>query len=140
MKAPAQLTVLFDGDCSLCRASVARIRPFDRRGHVEFLDLQDPSAVRRFPQIDRQEAMRSMQAVDGQGRIYTGADAWARIGLQLPGWNLLAWILLVPGVRRIASKTYSWIADNRYRWNREACADGSCAVHLPGPADQNSKR
>ena len=35
----------------------------------------------------------------------------------LPGWNLLAWLLLVPGIHWIAAKAYAWIARNRYRWN-----------------------
>ena len=128
----AELTVLFDGACSLCRASVARARRFDSRGKIEFLDLHDRSAGERFPQVDREIAMRWMQAVDSRKRVFSGIDAWARIGMLLPGWNLLAWTLLLPGIHWIAGKLYAWIARNRYRWNREACADGSCAVHLPG--------
>ena len=128
----AELTVLFDGACNLCRASARRVRQLDRRGRIELLDLHQPSAAERFPQVDREEAMKWMQAVDRRGRIFSGADAWARIGLLLPGWNLLAWMLLVPGVRWVAGKAYAWIARNRYRWNRAVCQDGSCRVHLEG--------
>jgi predicted DCC family thiol-disulfide oxidoreductase YuxK len=125
------LTVLYDGSCSLCRASVARVRPLDKRQRIEFLDLHDPSASQRFPQIDRELALRWMQAVDARGRISSGVEAWARIGSLLPGWNLLAWILLVPGIRWFASKIYAWIARNRYRWNRSLCSDGTCSLHIP---------
>ncbi len=128
----AELTVLYDGNCSLCRASVARVQRSDRRGHIEFLSLHNPSAQARFPQIDRDVAMRWMQSVDARGRVSSGADAWARIGMLLPGWKLLAWILLLPGVHWIAAKTYAWVARNRYRWNRDLCADGTCSLHLPG--------
>jgi predicted DCC family thiol-disulfide oxidoreductase YuxK len=124
------LTVLYDGACSLCRASVARLRRMDRGGRVAVMDLHDPQATVKFPQVDREEAMRLMQAVDSKGRVFSGVDAWARIGLSLPGWKLLAWILLVPGIHFIASLVYAWVARNRYRWNQELCADGSCAVHL----------
>jgi predicted DCC family thiol-disulfide oxidoreductase YuxK len=126
------LTVLYDGSCSLCRASVARLRHFDTRGRVETLDLHDPAAVTRFPQIDRDQAMRSMQAVDMRGRVWSGVDAWARIGSLLPGWNLLAWILAVPGIRWLAAKAYSWVARNRYRWNSSLCEGGTCSLHIPG--------
>jgi len=128
----AELTVLFDGACNLCRASARRVRQLDRRGRIELLDLHQPSAAERFPQVDREEAMKWMQAVDRRGRIFSGADAWARIGLLLPGWNLLAWMLLVPGVRWIAGKAYAWIARNRYRWNRALCQDSTCRVHVEG--------
>ena len=126
----AELTVLFDGSCNLCRASAQRVRRFDSRSRSELLDLHDPSATQRFPQINREEAMKWMQAVDPRGRVFSGADAWARIGMRLPGWNLLAWVLMVPGIHWVAQKTYAWIARNRYRWNREVCNDSSCRLHL----------
>ena len=126
----ADLTVLFDGCCALCRGSADRVRRFDTRGRIALLDLHDPSATQRFPQVNREEAMKWMQAVDASGSVYTGASAWARIGLLLPGWNLLAWILRVPGISWIAREIYAWIARNRYRWNRAVCEDESCRVHL----------
>jgi predicted DCC family thiol-disulfide oxidoreductase YuxK len=126
----AGLTVLFDGQCALCRASAARVRRLDSRKSIDLLDLHEPSALQRFPQVDREEAMKWMVAVDPEGHTYKGADAWARIGLLLPGWNLLAWILLVPGIHWLARKIYAWIAANRYRWNRTVCNDDSCGVHV----------
>ena len=126
----AKLTVLYDGACNLCRASVARVRRMDPHGRIELLDLHDASVPARFPQVDIDEAMRLMQAVDHGGRVYSGADAWARIGLALPGWNLLAWLLLVPGIHFVAKLFYGWVARNRYRWNRELCEDETCALHV----------
>jgi predicted DCC family thiol-disulfide oxidoreductase YuxK len=132
-----KLTVLFDGACGICRASVARLRRMDRGGRVELLDLHDPSAATRFPQVDREEAMRLMQAVDRQGRVFSGVDAWSRIGLTLPGWNLVAWLLLVPGIHFIAGQIYAWVARNRYRWNKDLCADGSCSIHTAAEPHQS---
>jgi predicted DCC family thiol-disulfide oxidoreductase YuxK len=126
----ADLTVLFDGSCSLCRGSAARAKRFDKAHRIEFLDLHDPAASERFPQVNREQAMRWMQAVNTKGEIFSGSDAWARIGMLLPGWKLVAWMVLIPGIRWTAGKVYSWIARNRYRWNREVCEDGSCQVHV----------
>jgi len=75
--------------------------------------------------------MRLMQAVDSNGHVFGGVDAWARIGSLLPGWNLIAGILLVPGIHWLAARIYAWVARNRYRWNRVACADGTCSFHIP---------
>jgi predicted DCC family thiol-disulfide oxidoreductase YuxK len=126
-----EMTVLYDGSCSLCRASVVRLRRFDTRGRIQLMDLHDPEANTRFPQVDRKVAMRWMQAIDARGRVWSGAEAWAHIGLLLPGWKLIAWILLVPGIRSIAARIYDWIARNRYRWNSSICSDGTCSLHLP---------
>jgi predicted DCC family thiol-disulfide oxidoreductase YuxK len=104
----------------------------DRGGRIELLDLHDPQASARFPQVDRDEAMRLMQAVDSNGRVYSGVDAWARTGLTLPGWKFVAWLLLVPGIHFLAGVVYAWVARNRYRWNKEICADGTCTLHVDG--------
>jgi|SRR5579862_4704331 len=133
-----KLTVLYDGHCGLCRASVARLRRMDRGERIALLDLHDPEAATRFPQVNREEAMRLMQAVDSRGRVFSGADAWARIGLALPGWNLVAWLLFVPGIHGVAGLVYGWIARNRYRWNKDLCADGSCTLHTDGGKPHSS--
>ena len=126
----AELTVLYDGACGLCRASVERVRRIDPRGRIELVDLHDLGVAVRFPQVNLEDAMRLMQAVDQNGAVYSGVDAWARIGLALPGWNLLAWLLLVPGIHYVAERFYAWVARNRYRSNRDLCEDGSCALHI----------
>jgi predicted DCC family thiol-disulfide oxidoreductase YuxK len=123
------LTVLYDGACGLCRASAERVRRLDCGGRIELINLHAPDAEARFPQVNREEALRWMVAVDRNGRIFTGADAWAQIGLTLPGWNLLAWVLLAPGIHFLAKQVYALVARNRYRWNARLCADGSCALH-----------
>jgi predicted DCC family thiol-disulfide oxidoreductase YuxK len=126
----ADLTVLFDGKCNLCRGSAESVKRCDKAQRIEFLDSHDSTTQARFPQVNREEAILWMQAVDSNGRVFSGSDAWARIGLLLPGWKYVAWILLVPGIRWIAGKFYAWIARNRYRWNRELCEDGTCSMHV----------
>ena len=127
--------MLYDGGCNLCRASVARVRRMDPRARIDLLDLHDANVAARFPQVNFDEATRLMQAVDLRGRVYSGADAWARMGLALPGWKLVAWLLLVPGIHFVAQHLYAWVARNRYRWNRQFCDTGTCALHVKPPAD-----
>ena len=137
----AELTVLYDGACNLCHASAARVRRMDPGARIEMLDLHEASVAARFPQVNLDEAMRLMQAVDARGRVYSGVDAWARIGLALPGWKLVAWLLLVPGIHFVAQHFYAWVARNRYRWNRELCEDGTCALHVDqSPAPKEKRR
>ena len=99
------------------------------------LDLHDPSVSQRFPQVDFDKAMRLMQAVDTSGRVSSGIDAWIEVGQTLPGWRTFAWLLKIPGIHAVAGCGYGWVARNRYRWNREACADGSCSLHGHPPGN-----
>lgn len=128
-----EVTVLYDGNCALCRASAERLRRHDPQSRIELLDLHDPSVPQRFPQVDPEKAMRLMQAVDRQGRVSSGVDAWSAVGRALPGWRAAAWLLKLPGIHGLATRVYAWVARNRYRWNREACADGSCTLHSHPP-------
>ncbi len=125
----AELTVLFDGECALCRASAERVRRHDRLRRIELLDLHDPSALARFPQVDLVRALRLMQAVDASGSVASGVDAWAEIARRVPAWRPAATLLRIPGIHAVAERVYAWVARNRYRWNRRACADGSCSLH-----------
>lgn len=132
----AELTLLYDGNCGLCRASVERLRRHDHRQRIELVDLHDPSVPARFPQVDPEKAVRLLQVVDRKGRVSSGVDAWAQIGRTLPGWSAAAWLLQVPGIHAVAGWIYGWVARNRYRWNRAASADGSCAVHRHIPRNR----
>lgn len=125
------VTVLYDGECELCRASVARVQQLDREHRIEFVDLHDPNVGARFPQVDQQKALLAMQAITSDGQVTFGADAWATIFLTLPRWHWLGHLLQVPVIRRFARRFYGWVARNRYHWNRNACAGDSCALHAP---------
>jgi predicted DCC family thiol-disulfide oxidoreductase YuxK len=125
----AALTVLYDGNCALCRASADRLRRLDSGRRIDWVDVREPDVPSRFPQVDREAALRLMQAVDSRGRVYSGVDAYSAIGRALPGWGLAARLLQAPGIHAVAGWIYGWVARNRYRWNRAACADGSCEIH-----------
>src|SRR5260221_14734407 len=114
----AELTVLFDGSCNLCRGSAARVRRFDRANRIEFLDVNDPAALPRFPQANREEALRWMQAVDSSGTGFGGSDAWARIRGPFAGWKMISAILLIPRIRWFFRKIYWWDGGNRFSWER----------------------
>lgn len=120
------LVVLYDGQCRLCSGTAGRLRRLDRHQHLELIDLHDPGVAQRFPGMDLDRALQEIQAVDARGRVYSGVDAFARIGALLPGWRWVAWLPRLPGLHAIAVLTYRWVARNRYRWNRNACPEGTC--------------
>ena len=126
--AEPRLAVLYDGRCRLCSGTANRLRRLDRHGRLDLIDLHRADVPSRFPGLNLQRAMQEIQAVDGDGRFYTGVDAFARIGARLPGWRWVAWLLRVPVFHGISAAVYRWVARNRYRWNPDACPDGTCRI------------
>src|SRR5260221_12359218 len=122
----AELPVLFVGSCNLCRGSAAGVRRFDRANRIEFLDVNDPAALPRFPQANREEALRWMQAVDSSGTVFGGSDAWARIGGLLPGWKFFAGVFLGPVVCWFFGEGFGWFRGKRFCWESANFEEGPC--------------
>lgn len=111
-------TVVYDGYCNLCSAS------------VRFLDRRQKPGTLQFvanPAPDQQ----TVTVIDA-GRRYTHSDASLHVlrYLRWP-WPLLRILLLVP--RPLRDRGYRWVAANRYRWfgRSQVCAVAPTAAPRP---------
>ncbi len=113
--AAGRLAILYDGSCEMCRASVEGIRKFDNSGRIEPMDLHDPAARAHFPDLDLNDLLEELHAVDDQGWVFRGARAINEILRRqngLRGW--LAYLWYVPGYAWLADRQYKRIAASRY--------------------------
>lgn len=107
-------TILFDGVCNLCNASVNFVLDRDP-GTFLFGSLQSEAAQELLYAAGiADHGLTSMVLIEG-GRAYTESDAVLRIAGQLPGpVRLLTAFRVVPAW--IRDPVYRWVARNRYRW------------------------
>jgi predicted DCC family thiol-disulfide oxidoreductase YuxK len=119
--------VVYDGECSFCRAQVARVRRLDKRDAFEYAARQTPGLVDRFPALASGDFDSGMRLISPGGETFVGADAVHRIARQLPYWRRVAWLYEVPGLRGLARKVYRWVAAHR-RSLRPRCESGACEV------------
>jgi predicted DCC family thiol-disulfide oxidoreductase YuxK len=108
-------TLLYDGECGICRRSIQWIRNRDREGRIRAIAYQEPGVSREFPEITRDELERAMQLVSPEGRRWEGADAVEQVVRLLPVWKGLTPLFWIPGVRIVARRVYGWVARNRRR-------------------------
>jgi predicted DCC family thiol-disulfide oxidoreductase YuxK len=120
----AELLLLYDGECGLCRASAAWLRARDRRRRLVLVPLQTPGVLDRLG-IDRGEAMRAMQAISRQGERRSGADAMIWAVSLLPGYRWLALAWRVAPLRPLGRWLYRQVALRR---PRARCASGVCPL------------
>ena len=113
MRAEAGPTLIYDGECGMCRAAVERLRRWDREKVLAFVPFQDDAAVARFG-IGLPALAAAMHLVLPGGRVFTGADAAPELLRLLRGKRWLAPLFRVPGVLPLARRAYAWIAARRH--------------------------
>lgn len=106
-------TLIYDGECSLCRTSVALVAKWDPDHRVTLIPFQEQGRVAAF-RIPLPALAAAMHLVLPDGRVLAGADAAADLLRLLPGKRWLAGVFAVPGVLPVARRLYGWIAGRRH--------------------------
>ncbi len=112
----ARPTLIYDGDCAFCARS-ARFaqRWVDRRDRYEVRSWQGlgAPALAGFG-LTPEDCDRAAQFVTADGSIRSGHRAIASAATHgALGWRPVGYLLLAPGVSRVAARAYDWVADHR---------------------------
>jgi len=111
---PRPLDVAYDGNCTLCRRTVALLRTVDWLERIVYVNALDEAALRShgLHTLDRQALVMDMHAVDGSQR-WLGYDAYRAIAWRIPLlWPLLP-VLYLPPVAALGKRIYRRVADHR---------------------------
>lgn len=110
---PTKPTLLYDGECGLCRVAVHSWQPVTG-AEVDYLPAQDSGTRRRFPEIPEAQLTGSVQLVETDGRIYTAAEAIFRALARRRGWR---WPLrayrFFPMFAGASERAYRFVASRR---------------------------
>ncbi len=102
--------LIFDGDCSFCRAWVDFWRSLTGDS-LEYLPFQQ--AAERFPDLSIEECRKAVQLVTPEGR-FPGAEGICRFLAGVPGYGWLFWChRFLPGFPALAALVYRFIANHR---------------------------
>lgn len=131
---PGALTVLYDGDCGVCRETVRQLRRWDHVGRFEFMPLQDAAGSGRplLAELAAQGHLGdAVHVVDeSTGHVVSGGHAALAILDALPGgWLLRPWASLPP-TAAAADVVYRVAARHRDRlaWVMGLRDDVSCPI------------
>ena len=109
----ARHTVVFDGECGVCRRSVELLRRWDTEGRLRCIPFQGPGVMDRYPGITEHEFREAVHVIAPSGRHWSGADAVEKALEQTPRGRRIAWLFKLPFARPIARLGYRWFARNR---------------------------
>jgi 3-demethoxyubiquinol 3-hydroxylase len=103
---PAPLTVLYDGDCPLCRREIALYAGMTPNTPICFVDVNQADLV--LPTNTTQaELLARFHVQDSNGQLRSGARAFLLLWSALPGWRWLATLGRLPGATWMLERLYS---------------------------------
>lgn len=108
--------VFFDGGCPLCRREITHYQGLDTAALIEWVDIHAQPAALQPYNLSPATAMQRMHLRETDGRVVTGAYAFAALWRRLPYYRWLAALASVPGVLPLLDRLYSVFA--RWRWKR----------------------
>jgi predicted DCC family thiol-disulfide oxidoreductase YuxK len=100
---PEKCTVYFDGSCPLCRAEIDHYKKSG--ADAQFCDITDQRALPDG--LDPSQAMKRFHVARKDGRLLSGAAAFAEVWKSTPGWRWLGVI--------VSRRPVVWIAELFYR-------------------------
>ncbi|MEE4379832.1 MAG: DUF393 domain-containing protein [Candidatus Competibacteraceae bacterium] len=119
-------TIMFyDGGCPLCSREVAHYQRLDKAGRIEWIDISQDMTVLEAFGISFTTAMARLHVLYRDGRLLSGAYAFAAIWSELPYYRLLAVMLRLPGMLTGLDALYRLFA----RWRfQQRCSDNLCST------------
>ena len=102
---PAQtcMTVLYDGDCPLCRREIAVYQGLAANEPVRWVDV---SAQGTELPAERSRLMARFHVQREDGHLLSGAEAFLALWARLPGWRWLAFLGRAPGAAWLMERAY----------------------------------
>ena len=102
---PAPLTVLYDGDCPLCRREITLYAGMKPNTPVCYVDVNQANLV--LPAHTTQaELLARFHVQDSSGQLRSGARAFLLLWAALPGWRWLAKLGSLPGAAWALERFY----------------------------------
>ena len=127
------LRIFYDGSCSVCASEAERYGRMDRDGRLILVDISTPDFIAALFGITLKEFMYQMHAIDRNGRVFRGVEAFWAIWQAFPASTLLGLcgkLIMLPLVNPLARFCYRMFASIRgYLPKRhKECSDGSCRI------------
>ncbi len=108
------INVYYDGKCGLCAREIKYYASIAPEGVFGWHDITKDSSGLEALNIDYVTGLKRLHAVDDQGDIHVGADAFILMWRELGKWKYLATFVALPGIRQIAGLLYGWFAGFRF--------------------------
>ena len=109
-----QLSILYDGVCSLCRRVKGWLERQRSYVPLELMALDGATARARYPELDPEDCRKELTVVADERWVYRGHKAWLMCLWALEGFRPWALRLGAPGLEHVARRAIEIISYKRY--------------------------
>lgn len=126
------IRVFYDGSCSVCATEIEHYLSKDHGGRLRAVDISAPDFDPERFQISLDAFMYELHAIDRNGQIYRGVEAFWAIWKAFPAstvYGIMGVIITMPLVNPVARLLYKGFARIRpYLPKRHNCSSGTCRI------------
>jgi predicted DCC family thiol-disulfide oxidoreductase YuxK len=113
-----EIRVYYNSACPVCNAGITYQRRRMRECPVQWRDVHRDLGARREIAADLEFVRERLHAVDEDGRVRSGLDAFEVIWRHSPGEHWKARLIALPLVKPVVTLLYNAFARVLYKWNR----------------------
>jgi predicted DCC family thiol-disulfide oxidoreductase YuxK len=115
---PPKPLMVFDGDCNFCTLWIRRWQQITGDA-VDYLPSQDPQIAARLPEIPRERFQKSVQLIETDGKVFSGAEAVFRALAKNPKWQWpLHFCKTSLALAKFTERAYQFVAGHRTGFSR----------------------
>jgi thiol-disulfide isomerase/thioredoxin len=133
--AEAKLTVLYDGECDVCKAASEKLKTLDKKDQLALIPLQAPQVRNKYPNLKLVDLRKSIHVVDNNGNVYKGAYAFKQMGKVIQAQSPMGFLFKtfskvgkIPGVTFIADKIYLEFSKRRFMFKAKNSNCKNCTL------------
>jgi predicted DCC family thiol-disulfide oxidoreductase YuxK len=108
------IKVFYDGKCNLCSKEISYYRRISPSGIFDWIDIHLMNSGFVNAGIKVSDALKILHVIDNNNTLHIGIDAFIIIWSNLSYWKILARIVSIPIIRKVANIAYRAFANLRF--------------------------
>ena len=112
----SRVSVFYDGKCGLCHKEISHYKKIAPRDTFQWQDITECDKQLAERGVSLADGLRLLHTVDQQGKMHVGVDSFILIWKHLHffPWGLLANVVSVYPVKKVAEILYKFFAQKRF--------------------------
>ena len=110
-----KIIIFYDSKCSICTKEINYYRSITSEQTFIWSDLHSDTKLLKEYRLDFSQALLMLHAIDENGRVHIGVDAFILIWRNIPRFKLLAKVIKAPGIYQLSNIGYRYFANWRFR-------------------------